>query len=153
MNSNTQNMNVLSSYSTKSLLLASGLLAVGIAVTILFAPDAFYTGYGIDIDSNVTLTNELKAPAGLLLIAGLLMLTGVFRAELTVPSLAIAAAIYLSYGLSRLLSMTIDGVPDSGLVGAAVLEIALGVFCFLELMRLRRAAADPKSSLADTGLE
>lgn len=138
MTTNTKNMNVFSLYVTKGLLLASGLLAAGIAATILFAPDAFYSGYGIDIGSNVNLTNELKAPAGVLFIAGLLMLAGVFRTGFEVPSLATATAIYLPYGLSRLLSMAIDGVPDTGLVSAAILEIAIGVTCLLGLMRFRR---------------
>ena len=96
---------------TKGLLLISGLLAAGIAATILFAPDAFYAGYGIDTSANVNLANELKAPAGMLLIAGFLMLAGLVRAKLTVVSLGIASLIYLPYGLSRLLSMLVDGIP------------------------------------------
>ena len=140
MTTNTENMNVFSLYVTKGLLLTSGLLAAGIAAIILFAPDAFYAGYGIDIGSNVNLTNELKAPAGVLLVAGLLMLTGVFRVKLAVLSLTIATVIYLSYGLSRLLSMAIDGVPNTALVMAAVLEIAVGVACFLGLALHRKAA-------------
>ena len=142
MTTNTENMNVFSLYATKGLLLASGLLASGIAATILFAPDAFYTPYGIDVGSNVNLANELKAPAGVLLVAGLLMLTGVFRAELAVLSLTTATVVYLSYGLSRLLSMTTDGFPNGGLVSAAVLEIVIGVACLFVLVRLRRAAAE-----------
>jgi hypothetical protein len=126
MTTNTKNVNVFSAYLIRVLLLASGLLAAGIAATILFAPDAFYTGYGIDVGSNVNLANELKAPAGLLLIAGLLMLIGVFRAGFIIPSLATATVIYLTYGASRLLSMTLDGAPDSALVTAAMLEIAVG---------------------------
>lgn len=129
-------------YAAKGLLLASGLLGAGIAATILFAPEAFYTGYGIDIGSNVNLANELKAPAGLLLTAGLLMLVGAFRAVLVVPSLAVGSVIYLSYGASRLLSMTIDGVPNKALVIAAVLEIVVGVACVIGLTFLRRAVAD-----------
>ena len=139
MTTNTQTRSVFSAYVTKGLLLASGLLAAGIATTIFLAPGAFYAGYGIDIGTNVSLANELKAPAGMLLMAGLLMLAGVFRAEFAVPSLAAATVIYLSYGLSRVLSMMIDGVPNSALVGAAVLEIAIGVSCFLGLMHIRRA--------------
>ena len=134
-------MNLFSKYATKGLLLASGLLAAGIAATILFAPEAFYSAYGIDVRSNVNLANELKAPAGLLLGAGLLMLTGVFRARLTVLSLTTATVICLSYGLSRLLSMATDGFPNGGLVSAAILEIAIGVACLLALMFIRRATA------------
>jgi len=139
---NIEKMTRLSSYLIKGLLLTSGLLAAGIATAILFAPDAFYAGYGIDTGSNVSLANELKAPAGMLLITGLLMLAGVVRTELTVASLGTASLIYLSYGLSRLLSMAIDGIPHSGLVSAAVLELAIGLICLLVFTRHRKSAFD-----------
>jgi hypothetical protein len=118
----------------KLTLLLSGLVACGIAVTILLAPDAFYTAYGIDLADNISLTNELKAPAGVLFVAGLLMLAGVFRARLTTVSLTAAAAIYLAYGSTRLLSFAVDGVPHSGLVGAATFEIAIGAICLLAVL-------------------
>lgn len=140
MTKNIENMTRRSSYLIKGLLLTSGLLAAGIAATILVAPDAFYASYGIDTGANVSLANELKAPAGMLLIAGLLMLAGVVRTELTVVSLGTASLIYLSYGLSRLFSMTIDGIPHSGLVSAAMLEIAIGLICLLVFTRHRKSA-------------
>lgn len=118
----------------KLVLLFSGLVASGIAATILFAPDAFYAAYEIELAGNTNLTNELKASAGPLFVAGLLMLSGVFRAKLTFVSLAAATAIYLAYGLSRFLSIAVDGVPHSGLVGAAIFEISIGVICLLALV-------------------
>ena len=144
MTKNIENMTRFSSYATKGLLLTSGLLAAGIAATILFAPDAFYASYGIEVSSNVSLANELKASAGMLFIAGLLMLAGVIRTELTVASLGTATVTFLSYGLSRLLSMAIDGVPHSGLVSAAVLEIAIGVICLMAFMRFRKSGFTPR---------
>ena len=127
-------MNLRGLLARRLVLLMAGIVAIGIAVTILFAPEAFYAAYGIELAGNTNLTNELKAPAGVLLVAGLLMLAGVFRAQLTTVSLTAAAAIYLPYGLSRLLSISIDGVPDSGLVGAAIFEIAVGAVCLLALI-------------------
>ena len=138
MTKNIENMTRLSAYLTKGLLLASGLIAAGIAATILFAPDAFYASYGIETGSDVSLSNELKAPAGTLLLAGLLMLAGVVRTEFTLASLGTASLIYLSYGLSRLLGMAIDGIPHSGLVSAAMLEIAIGVISLLVFARCRK---------------
>ena len=117
----------------KLTLLLSGLVACGIAVTILFAPDAFYSAYGIELAENISLTNELKAPAGVLFIAGLLMLAGVFRARLTTVALIAASAIYLAYGFTRFLSFAVDGVPHSSLVAAATFEIAIGAFCLFSL--------------------
>ena len=133
-------MNSTSKYLTRGLLLVSGLLATGIAATILAAPDPFYAGYGIDVSSNVSLANELKAPAGTLLVAGLLMLGGVVKPEYASTSIAIGSVIYLSYGLSRLLSIAVDGFPHSALVSAAVLELALGAVCLFGLVRLRMNA-------------
>jgi hypothetical protein len=130
-------MNSISMYVNRGLLLASGLLATGIAATILAAPDLFYAGYAIDIGSDVSLANELKAPAGMLLVAGLLMLVGVVRPGYAGTSLAIGSVIYLSYGLSRLLSIAVDGIPHSSLVSAAMLELGLGAACLLSLARLR----------------
>ena len=121
----------------KLILLASALVATGIAGTILFAPDVFYAGYGIEIGGDATLANELKAPAGALLVAGLLMFAGVVRTELVIVSLTTASVVYLSYGLSRLLSMAIDGPPHSGLVNAAAIELAIGAVCLLALLRAR----------------
>ena len=123
---------------TRLILVASGLIAVAIAVTILFAPDAFYAGYGIRVGGNATLANELKAPAGALLAAGLLMFAGAFRLKYAALSLTIAVVVYLSYGLSRVTSIAIDGIPHSGMVDAAVIELIIGAVCLLTLTRIRK---------------
>lgn len=126
-------------YATRGLLLACGLIAAGLAMVILFAPTAFYAGYGIKVGTDVSLGNELRAPAGLLFLSGLLMLAGAFRSEFAIPSLATATAVYLSYGLSRVVGMAIDGIPHSSLVAATVVEIALGGVCLVDLVRQRGA--------------
>ena len=127
-------------YTARLILVTSGLIAVAIAATILFAPGAFYAGYGIDVSGNSTLANELKAPAGTLLIAGLMMFAGVIRTRFALASLTVASVVYLSYGLSRVISIALDGVPHSGMVGAAAIEIVIGVICLSMLLRVRRAS-------------
>lgn len=79
------------SYMMKLTLLVSGLVAVGVAGTILLAPEVFYAGYGIEVEGDATLVNELKAPAGVLLAAGLLMFAGVFRTELGIGAACLVA--------------------------------------------------------------
>ncbi len=120
------------------ILLPSGLIAVVIAGAILFAPEALYAGYGIEVGDNTTLANELKAPGGMLLVAGLLMLAGVFRSDLAALSLSTGAIVYLSYGLSRLTSIAIDGLPHSGLVGATGIELVIGAVCLVTLLQVRQ---------------
>ena len=128
-------------YTTRLVLLLSGLIAVAIAGTILTAPDAFYAGYGIQVGGNATLANELKAPAGALLVAGLLMFAGVFRSKFIVASLITATIVYLSYGMGRVLSIAIDGLPHSGMISAAGIEIVIGTVCLLTLLHVRRKNA------------
>ncbi len=131
------------SRTARVILFISGLIAAGIAVTILVAPEAFYAGYGIEVGSNATLANEIKAPAGALLVAGLFMFAGVFRPRFAKTALITATAIYLSYGLARIVSIAIDGLPHSGMVGAAAIEIVIGTICLLTLLSARR---DPDAS-------
>ena len=126
------------SNSIRVMLFLCGLIASGIATTILFAPDAFYASYGIEVGSNATLANEIKAPAGALFVAGLLMFAGVFRWKFAIVSLATATAIYLSYGLGRVISIAVDGMPHSGMVSAAGIEILIGTACLLALLYVRR---------------
>jgi hypothetical protein len=116
------------------LLLLSGVTAIAIATTILFAPELFYASYGIEVAGDAALKNELKAPAGLLLTGGGLILLGAFRSEWTTQSLVITAAIYLSYGLARFASFGLDGMPESGLFEAALFEIAIGGIALLALI-------------------
>ena len=54
-----------------------------------------------------------------------------------VLSIVVSALIYLSYGLSRILSMAMDGMPAEGLVQVAVLEIVTGLVCVFALVKYR----------------
>lgn len=126
------------SKASKLLLLVSGLTAIGIGGAIVFLPATFYATYGIELGSDASLANEIRAPGGALVAMGLLMLAGVFLADFAFASTVIAAAVYLSYGVSRLLSMTLDGLPDAGLVGAAAFELAIGAASLLVLRRYRK---------------
>ncbi len=130
MKSRTSRTNIM----RRLILSLSGLTAVAIATAILFLPELFYAGYGIEVAGDTALKNELKAPAGLLLAGGALMLLGAFRAEWTTHALVAAAVVYLSYGFSRVASFALDGMPGSGFLEAALVEIVIGVVALLALI-------------------
>jgi len=121
----------------KSILILSGLIASGIGATILFAPVAFYATYGIELGSNSSLLNEIRAPGGALLVSGILIISGAFVNKLTFTAVIISTLLYLSYGLSRVMSIAVDGMPVEGLVQAAILEMAIGVACVFALIKYR----------------
>ena len=123
-----------------ALLLVSGALLLLVASMILISPAAFYAANGIELGAGPSLVNELKAPAGLLLLAGLLMLGAIVVRPLADTALWLGALIYLGYAASRFLSMAVDGLPATGLVQAAGLEAIIGVAC-LGVAVMRSATA------------
>ena len=125
------------------LLVLSGLIAIGIGASILFAPAQFHATYGTELGTDANLLSEVRAPGGALLVLGVMMLIGVFVKPFTLASTSIAAAVYLAYGVSRLVSIALDGVPDSGLVGATAIELVIGAACAVALVR-----SAPRASVA-----
>jgi hypothetical protein len=122
----------------KTILIISGLIASGVGATILYSPVAFYASYGIELGGNFSLLNEVRAPGGALLAIGILIMSGAFVDKLAFTAVVVSTLLYLSYGLSRVMSIAIDGMPAEGLVQAAVLEIVIGLACTFALVKFRR---------------
>lgn len=123
-----------------AVLLLAGVLMILVGAFIIASPVDFYASNNIELGTNVSLLNELKAPAGLLLSAGLFMLGAIFVRSLAQTALWLSTLIYLSYATSRFVSMAFDGVPATGLVQAAALESIVGLACLAVLM-IRRIPA------------
>lgn len=119
----------------KSILLFSGLIASGIGAAILFAPEIFYSTYGIELDGNFSLLNEIRASGGALLASGILIMSGAFVDKLAFTAAVVSTLLYLSYGLSRVMSIAIDGIPVEGLVQATAMEIVTGLVCIFALVK------------------
>ena len=105
-----------------------------IGMSIIVSPVVFYGSYNINIGDNVSLLSELKAPAGLLLVAGVFMVYAIFDKTKRDVALGLAVLIYLSYAASRAVSMVWDGVPASGLVLATAIEAIIGLTCLVLLL-------------------
>lgn len=117
-----------------ALLLVSGTLLILVGTSIIVSPADFYASNNIEIGTNLNLLNELKAPAGLLLAAGMFMIIAIFVRSKSDIALRLAALIYLSYAATRFVSMVVDGIPASGLVLATALEATLGLACLLVVL-------------------
>jgi hypothetical protein len=129
-------------YVMRAVLFVTGLVAAGIGGSILLVPEAFYASYGIDLSGRISLLNELRASGGSLLASGLLILSGAFVARLTWLSALVGCLTYISYGLSRGLSVFLDGAPDGGLMVSAWIELAIGAACLVVLLRERSDGQD-----------
>ena len=118
----------------KLFLFVAGALLILIGTFISASPIDFYASNSIDLGANVSLLNELKAPAGFLLVAGLFIVGAIFVERLADTAMLLATLIYLSYAASRFASMVLDGVPAAGLVQAAAVETTVGVACLTVLL-------------------
>ena len=123
-----------------ALLLVAGVVLILVGTFILASPVDFYASNNIELGANVSLVNELKAPAGFLFAAGVFMIGAIFVRSQADTALWLATLIYLSYALSRLVSMAFDGVPAAGLIQAAALEGVIGLAC-LSVLMIRRIPA------------
>lgn len=115
----------------KMTLALSGLVAVGVGSGILFAPHAFHASAGLSLGDDVNLLNEMRASGGFLIASGLFMLFGAFKAEAAFFALVSASALYLTYGLSRGVSVVLDGVPNAAMLQIMALEFVIGAVCAL----------------------
>ncbi len=123
---------------TKVLLIISGIIGIGIGYSLLFSTVAFEASAGISIGENINLLSELRAPSGLLLIGGIIIFLGAFFSKLTFTSILLSSFIYLSYGLSRSVSVIYDGWPSEPLQIALVIELLIGFISLFVLFRSKR---------------
>lgn len=124
-------------------LVIAGLLLVAIGGAILLAPHAFHGGNGIILGDNPNLLSEIRAPGGLLAVSGIVILLGALRLRLRASAVQFATLVYGSFGLARLVSMALDGMPSSSIVGATSLEL---IVAFVGLVILRRARVQHSAS-------
>ena len=118
-------------------LAVSGFILLAVGGVLLIAPAILHSANGVDLGSDPSLLSEVRAPGGALLALGALIIAGMFVSRLRHTATMIAATVYLAYGLSRLLSMALDGIPAPGLLIAAGLEITIGAISAVLLTRLQ----------------
>lgn len=123
-------------------LVISGLILLVVGSLLLLDPALMHASNGVDLGRDPNLLSEVRAPGGALLALGALIVAGAFLPRITYTASLVAALVYGAYGLSRLVSMAIDGMPGSGLVITAGLELVIGAVNFLLLWRGERTAAE-----------
>ncbi|MAB09996.1 DUF4345 domain-containing protein [Hyphomonas sp.] len=113
-------------------LFVSGLIAVLIGAAIVVDPVGFHATSGIHLGvADAALLNEMRAAGGPILAVGLMALTGLFLRRLQMLALSASAVFYTGYGVARLASLMVDGVPDQAMVWITLLELVIGAACFV----------------------
>ena len=129
---------------TRAVLALSGALLGSIGGAILVSPTAFLAMSHVVIDNDPGLLSELTAPSVMLILTGALMILGALRTRFADLALSAGALVYGSYGVGRLVSMALHGLPSQSLIVAAVVELAVAaVLVALRLNAQRRRLSKP----------
>ena len=123
---------------TKSVLVVAGIIACLVGAATMIVPVETEAGLGITIGHDVSLLNEMRSSGGGLMGAGIVIVAGALIAELTYAAALLGTLTYFGYGLARVLSMLIDGIPDPRLLLIVSIEIAVGSWCLSVLLKLQQ---------------
>lgn len=92
---------------------------------LMLAPKAFLEMSHVFVERDPGLMSELTAPSGVLIVTGMLMILGAVKQRFARLSLLCGAIVYGSYGVGRLVSMALHGVPSESLISATIIEIGV----------------------------
>lgn len=123
---------------TQLFLTLSGALSLAIGLSVLVIPHAFFASNHIALGSDPNLMSEIRAPGGLLLAAGLIMLWGVISKRNRQIALQTAIVVFGMYGISRLLSLILDGIPSTALIIALAIELILCSVAIVLSLKVQR---------------
>lgn len=126
------------SNSVKILLMVSGVIGGAVGGALLVSPVAFEASAGIKLGDNISLLSEIRSSGGAILSTGFIVLWGAFVPKLRYVALLLSTSFYLSYGLSRVFSMVVDGLPNESLVVVTAFEIIIGTISFILFQKQKK---------------
>ena len=113
----------------------------------LLDPIGFYAFSGLELSDDAGLFSEVRGAGGIIRASGLVVGLGAFRHAWTRTPVVLAAMVFMSLGLARLLGIALDGSPGAEVIQGMAIELVLGGLALLLFsgMGRRRVARDNQS--------
>jgi hypothetical protein len=108
----------------------------------LIDPTGFYTFSGLELSDDAGLLSEVRGAGGIIMVSGLVVGLGAFRHAWSRTSVVLAAVVFLSLGLARLLGIAVDGSPGADIIQGMAIELVFGglaLFAFFKVWGLGRS--------------
>lgn len=102
-------------------------------------PLGFYTFSGLALPDDAGVLSEVRGGGAIIMISGLVVALGAFRHAWSRTSVVLAAVVFLSLGLGRLMGMAIDGFPGAEVIQGMAIELVLGVLALFAFFKYRDA--------------
>jgi hypothetical protein len=103
---------------------------------LLFFPVELQSGNGIALPT-ASHFSETRAPGAAIFVASIIAVLSLFWASLRKTALTLLALFFSSYGLARLISLVLDGIPAPGLYYAMYGELLMGGIAIILLLQWR----------------
>ncbi|MEL7121306.1 MAG: DUF4345 domain-containing protein [Bacteroidota bacterium] len=117
-------------------LILAGIIGLFVGGGLLFFPAQLQGDNGIILTS-ASHFSEARAPGAAMFSAAIFAFISVFRTNWRRTALIIMSLFFLSYGLGRLLSLILDGMPAQGLFYAIIVELIMGMLAIIVLVRMK----------------
>ena len=124
---------------TRTVLVASGAILIGIGSWIMVAPTVFLATSEVVVEHDAGLMSEVTAPSGMLVITGAFMVLSAIKLRFAKLGLALGAMVYGSYGASRLVSTHLHGPPSETLIAVTYFELGVAALLFALYLTARQA--------------
>jgi hypothetical protein len=122
------------------------LILIVLALTLVFFggwrlvdPIGFYTFSGLQLSDDAGLLSEVRGAGGIIMVSGLIVGLGAFRHSWSRTSVVLAAVVFSSLGLARLLGIALDGSPGAGLIQGMAIELVFGGLALFAFFNMRTA--------------
>lgn len=134
---------------TRAALAGSGVILGAVGSSIMFAPQIFLATSEAIVEHDPNLLSEVTAPSGLLVFAGVFMIFSSTRLRFANLGLVFGSIIYGTYGLSRLISTELHGVPSDTLVVVTWFELSIAALLLGLSLKGRQAKSVRRFSSFD----
>jgi len=92
----------------------------------LVDPIGFYAFSGLELPDDAGLLSEVRGAGGIIMVSGLVVGLGAVRRDWSRTSVLLAAVVFLSLGLGRLVGIALDGSPGAEVIQGMAIELVLG---------------------------
>jgi len=103
----------------------------------LVDPIGFYAFSGLGLSDDAGLLSEVRGAGGIIMVSGLVVGLGAFRHAWSRTSVVLAAAVFLSIGLGRLMGIALDGPPGAEVIQGMAIELVFGGLALFAFFKYR----------------
>ena len=103
----------------------------------LVDPNGFLTFSGLELSDDAGVLSEMRGAGGIIMVSGFVVSLGVFLNVWSRTSVVLAAMVFLSLGLGRLMGIALDGSPGAGVIQGMAIELVFGVLALYAFFKYR----------------